>query len=131
MTMQDPVSDMLTRIRNAQAVHKTEVSMPMSSLKNAIAHVLKDEGYIDGVRSETEADKSILVITLRYFEGKGVINSLERVSRPGLQVYKGKSELPKINNGLGVAVISTSKGVMSDRKARRLGEGGEILCYVS
>ena len=130
MSMQDPIADMLTRIRNGQAANKIAVSMPSSKLKVAIANVLADEGYIasvkvlDGVKPELE-------ITLKYFQGKPVVESIQRVSRPGLRIYKRKDELPKVMGGLGVAVISTSKGVMTDRAARQAGLGGEIICYVA
>jgi small subunit ribosomal protein S8 len=129
--MQDPVSDMLTRIRNAQAADKAKVSMPSSTMKVAIAEVLKDEGYIKDISVEQEGTKSTLTIDLKYFQGKPVIESIQRRSRPGLRIYTGKNDLPKVNNGLGVAIVSTSKGVMSDRKAREIGEGGEVLCYVN
>ena len=129
--MTDPIADLLTRIRNGQAAGKAEVSMPASRLKSAIAQVLKDEGYITGF-SATEADgKPVLTIELKYHEGRPVIDMIQRASRPGLRLYKGKSEIPSIQNGLGVAIISTSKGVMSDRQARAAGEGGEVLCVVS
>lgn len=132
MSMQDPISDMLTRIRNAQMVSKAHVEMPASGLKSAIAAVLKDEGYITEYSAAAdENNKRSLDIELKYYEGKPVIQKLQRVSRPGLRIYKNKDELPKINNGLGVAIISTSKGVMADRKARQLGLGGEVICYVS
>jgi small subunit ribosomal protein S8 len=131
MSMSDPISDMLTRIRNAQAVQKAQVVIPASKVKAGIAQVLKDEGYINDFRS-TEADgKPALEITLRYMQGKGVIETLRRYSRPGLRQYRGKDELPKIQNGLGVAVISTSKGIMTDAAARAAGEGGEVLCIVT
>lgn len=130
MTMQDPISDMLTRIRNAQAVDKKETSMPHSKLKVAIAKVLQSEGYIEAWREEGEGRDHVLIITLKYYEGKPVIDRLKRVSRPGLRVYKGKAELPVVQNGLGLAIVSTSKGVMSSREARRIGEGGEIICFV-
>lgn len=131
MSMTDPIADMLTRIRNAQGSGKMEVSMPGSKGKLAVANVLKDEGYLEEVTAETVEGKPILKIRLKYFEGQPVISSLQRSSRPGLRLYKGKDELPRVQGGLGVAVISTSKGVMSDRKARELGEGGEVLCIVS
>lgn len=131
MSMTDPIADMLTRIRNAQGSGKMEVSMPGSKGKLAVANVLKDEGYLEEVTAETVEGKPILKIRLKYFEGQPVISSLQRSSRPGLRMYKGKDELPRVQGGLGVAVISTSKGVMSDRKARELGEGGEVLCIVS
>ena len=130
MTMQDPVSDMLTRIRNAQAVAKKEVAMPHSKVKVAIAKVLKKEGYINELREEGEGREHSLILTLKYFEGKPVIDTLKRVSRPGLRVYKSMAELPKVKNGLGLAIVSTSKGVMSCRDARRQNEGGEIICFV-
>lgn len=129
--MQDPISDMLTRIRNAQAVAKKEVTIPWSTLKLSIAKVLKEEGYIFDYRRENDLTKPLLTIELKYHEGKPVIAYIERVSCPALRVYKGKDELPTVKNGLGISIISTSKGVMSDRQARRLSEGGEVLCYVS
>ncbi len=129
--MTDPIADMLTRIRNGQSATKVEVSMPSSRLKCAIAKVLQDEGYIKGF-SETEEDgKPVLVVELKYYEGRPVIAMISRASRPGLRLYKGKDDLPSIQNGLGVAIISTSKGVMSERQARAAGEGGEVLCVVS
>lgn len=131
MSMQDPVSDMLTRIRNAQSVDKASVSMPSSKMKVAIAGVLKDEGYINDFSVEQSGTKATLVIALKYFQGKPVIEVIRRRSRPGLRIYKGNSDLPRVNNGLGVAIVSTSKGVMSDRKAHEIGEGGEVLCYVN
>jgi small subunit ribosomal protein S8 len=131
MSMSDPISDMLTRIRNAQAVQKTKVNIPASKVKTGIAQVLKDEGYINDFR-ETEVDgKPALEVTLRYMNGRGVIETLKRYSSPGLRQYRGKNELPKIQNGLGVAVISTSKGIMTDAAARAAGEGGEVLCIVT
>jgi small subunit ribosomal protein S8 len=131
MSYQDPISDMLTRIRNAQAVGKFDVQMPSSKMKIAIADVLKEEGYIDGYQVTTVEKKNILNIVLKYFQNKPVISKVERVSRPGLRIYRSKKELPSIMNGLGIAIISTSKGLMSDRMARRSGEGGEVICYVS
>ncbi|MCK4608628.1 MAG: 30S ribosomal protein S8 [Gammaproteobacteria bacterium] len=131
MSMQDPISDMLTRIRNAQAVAKAEVQMPAANLKAAIAKVLKDEGYIRDYRTEAVNGKNTLIVVLKYLEGKPVIEELGRVSRPSLRVYKNKHDLPQVKNGLGVAVVSTPKGVMTDREARSLGVGGEILFYVS
>jgi len=131
MSMTDPIADMLTRIRNAQASGKMEVSMPGSRQKLAIAQVLKDEGYVEDVSVSETGAKQTMTIRLKYFEGRPVIESLQRASRPGLRVYKGKDELPRVQGGLGVAVISTSHGVMSDRRARELGEGGEVLCVVS
>jgi small subunit ribosomal protein S8 len=131
MSMSDPISDMLTRIRNAQAVQKTKVNIPASKVKTGIAQVLKDEGYINDFR-ETEVDgKPALEVTLRYMNGRGVIETLKRYSSPGLRQYRGKNDLPKIQNGLGVAVISTSKGIMTDAAARAAGEGGEVLCIVT
>jgi small subunit ribosomal protein S8 len=131
MSMSDPISDMLTRIRNAQAVQKAKVNIPASKVKTGIARVLKDEGYINDFR-DTEVDgKPTLEITLRYMNGRGVIESMKRVSSPGLRQYRGKGDLPKIQNGLGVAVISTSKGIMTDASARAAGEGGEVLCIVT
>ena len=130
MSMQDPISDMLTRIRNAQAVAKKEVAMPLSKLKVAVAEVLKEEGYIVDYRVDNTAPSTV-TITLKYYEGQPVISEVKRVSRPGLRVYKGKTDVPKVKGGLGIAIISTPKGVMSDRKARRQGEGGEVICYVS
>ena len=131
MTMQDPISDMLTRIRNGLAASKVKVSMPASKQKVAIASVLKDEGYITDYNVDQNNDKPSLVVLLKYFNGKPVISKLDRVSRPSLRTYKGKDELPNVLGGFGVAIISTSKGVMSDRAARREGHGGEVLCYVS
>ena len=130
MSMQDPIADMLTRIRNGQAANKIAVSMPSSKLKVAIANVLADEGYIESVKV-LDGVKPELEITLKYFQGKPVVESIKRVSRPGLRIYKRKDELPKVMGGLGVAVISTSKGVMTDRAARQAGLGGEIICYVA
>ncbi|MFM7523049.1 MAG: 30S ribosomal protein S8 [Betaproteobacteria bacterium] len=131
MSMSDPIADMLTRIRNAQSVNKTTVAMPSSKLKVAIARVLKDEGYIESYAVAEDAGKSTLSIELKYYAGRPVIEHIERVSRPGLRVYKGKSEIPTVLNGLGVTIVSTPKGVMTDRKARATGTGGEILCYVA
>jgi small subunit ribosomal protein S8 len=129
--MTDPIADMLTRIRNAQQANKSEVTMPSSKVKVSIAKVLEDEGYISS-HSVTDLDgKATLSITLKYFEGKPVISEINRVSRPGLRVYKSADELPRIIGGLGVAIVSTSQGVMADRKARSLGQGGEVLCAVS
>lgn len=131
MSMSDPIADMLTRIRNAQSVNKTTVAMPSSKLKVAIARVLKDEGYIESYAVAEDAGKSTLSIELKYYAGRPVIERIERVSRPGLRVYKGKSDIPSVMNGLGVTIVSTPKGVMTDRKARATGTGGEILCYVA
>jgi small subunit ribosomal protein S8 len=131
MSMSDPVADMLTRIRNAQMVEKAQVSLPSSKLKVAIANVLKDEGYIDSYKVIEADGHSTLAIELKYYAGRPVIERLERVSRPGLRVYKGKDAIPQVMNGLGVAIVSTPKGVMTDRKARATGTGGEVLCYVA
>jgi len=131
VSMTDPIADLLTRIRNAQTAGKTEVKMPSSKLKAAVAEVLKDEGYVGDVRIDPNEGKPSLVVGLKYFEGKPVIAEIRRVSRPGRRVYKPKDELPKVLGGLGVAIVSTSRGVMSDRKARALGQGGEVLCVVS
>lgn len=130
MSMQDPIADMLTRIRNGQAANKVAINMPSSKLKVAIANVSAAEGYIESVKV-LEGAKPELEITLKYFQGKPVVESIQRVSRPGLRIYKRKDELPKVMGGLGVAVISTSKGVMTDRAARQAGLGGEIICYVA
>ena len=130
MSMQDPISDMLTRIRNAQAMSRFDVQMPASKVKAAIADVLKEEGYIEGYELGEINGKSTLSVTLKYFKGEPVIAKMERVSRPGLRIYKNKDELPSVMNGLGIAIISTSKGLMSDRMARHIGEGGEVLCYI-
>jgi small subunit ribosomal protein S8 len=122
---------MLTRIRNAQRVDKTEVVVPSSKLKVAIAQVLKDEGYIEGFAVQPNEGKPELRIGLKYYAGRPVIERLERVSRPGLRVYKGRDDIPQVMNGLGVAIVSTSKGVMTDRKARSQGVGGEVICFVA
>ena len=131
MSMSDPIADMLTRIRNAQLVDKPTVSMPCSKLKMAIANVLKDEGYIETYEVKGTSTKSELEITLKYYAGRPVIERIERVSRPGLRIYKGRGAIPQVMNGLGVAIVSTSRGVMTDRKARAAGVGGEVLCYVA
>ena len=131
MSMTDPISDMLTRIRNAQASGKTTVTMPASKLKSSIAQVLKDEGYIEGFVVRPNEGKPAMEISLKYYAGSPVIEKIERVSRPGLRIYKGAQEIPKVMNGLGVAIVSTSKGVMTDRKARATGVGGEVLCIVA
>ena len=131
MSMSDPIADMLTRIRNAQSVDKAMVSMPASKIKTAIAQVLKDEGYIDGFVVRSEDGKSQLEIALKYYAGRPVIERIERVSRPGLRVYRGREAIPSVMNGLGVAIVTTPKGVMTDRKARQTGVGGEVLCYVA
>ncbi len=131
MSMSDPIADMLTRIRNAQMTEKSMVSMPASKLKKAIAQVLKDEGYIDGYAVAQQGAFPEIEIALKYYAGRPVIDKIERVSRPGLRIYKGSDDLPRVKNGLGVAIVSTSKGVMTDRKARSLGVGGEVLCIVT
>ncbi|MDX1810616.1 MAG: 30S ribosomal protein S8 [Gammaproteobacteria bacterium] len=131
MSMSDPIADMLTRIRNAQSANKESVAMPSSKIKVAIANLLKEEGYVNAVDHTTVEDKPVLNIALRYFEGKPVIEELRRVSRPGLRIYKNANELPQVKAGLGVAIVSTSKGLMSDREARKAGIGGEVVCYVS
>ena len=131
MSMHDPIADMLTRIRNAQLVGHTEVSMPASGLKSAIAKVLKDEGYIEDFAVRKNDGKAMIEIGLKYYAGKPVIEKIERVSRPGLRVYKGRHDIPNVMNGLGVAIVTTPQGVMTDRKARQAGIGGEVLCYVS
>lgn len=132
MSMNDPISDMLTRIRNAQMAEKATVSMPASKLKVAIAEVLKDEGYVDDYKVEQGvANKATLQIGLKYYSGRPVIEKIQRVSRPGLRIYKGSDEIPKVMNGLGIAIVSTSKGLMTDRKARANGIGGEVLCVVA
>ena len=131
MSMTDPIADMLTRIRNAQSAEKTSVAMPSSNLKVAIATVLKDEGYIEDFAVRENAGKPLLDINLKYYAGAPVIEKIERISRPGLRVYKGCSDIPRVMNGLGIAIVSTPKGVMTDRKARQAGIGGEVLCYVS
>jgi len=131
MSMSDPIADLLTRIRNAQSVNKTNVAMPSSKLKVAIARVLKEEGYIEDFAVAEQSGKPELRIELKYYAGRPVIERIERVSRPGLRIYRGKSEIPTVMNGLGVAIVSTPKGVMTDRKARATGTGGEILCYVA
>jgi small subunit ribosomal protein S8 len=131
MSMSDPIADMLTRIRNAQMVEKASVSMPASKVKTAIAQVLKDEGYIDGFKVVNEGGKSELEIALKYYAGRPVIERIERVSRPGLRIYRGRNAIPQVQNGLGVAIVTTPRGVMTDRKARATGVGGEVLCYVA
>ncbi len=131
MSMSDPVADMLTRIRNGLMVGKTSVSLPSSKHKLAILDVLKDEGFILGFSSGDEGGKSSVTVELKYFQGEPVIDLIKRVSRPGLRVYKGKDELPKVRDGLGIAIVSTSKGVMTDRAARAAGEGGEIIAFVA
>lgn len=131
MSMSDPIADMLTRIRNGQAAGKVAVSMPYSKAKQAIANVLKGEGYVVDSRQEELEGKQVLTVELKYYRGKPVIDMIRRVSRPGLRVYKNKDQIPSVNGGLGVAIVSTSRGVMTDRAARAEGVGGEILCYVA
>lgn len=131
MTMTDPIADMLTRIRNGQKARKVSVAMPASKAKEAVAAVLKDEGYITGFSTDGKAAEKTLTIELKYFEGVPVIEKIQRASKPGLRLYRGKDELPKVLGGLGVAIVSTSAGVMSDRMAREKGIGGEVLCVVS
>jgi small subunit ribosomal protein S8 len=131
MSMSDPIADMLTRIRNAQASEKVTVAMPASKLKAAIAKVLKDEGYIDDFKVSQDLAKPQLEIALKYYAGRPVIEKIERVSRPGLRIYKSTRDIPQVMNGLGIAIVSTSKGVMTDRKARASGVGGEVLCIVA
>ncbi len=131
MSMTDPIADLLTRIRNAQTARKTEVSMSSSKVKTAIARVLKDEGYVEDFRLGNEDGKSTLTIGLKYYEGRPVIDRLERVSRPGLRIYRGKDELPKVLGGMGTVIVSTPKGVMTDKQARSIGQGGEVLCIVA
>ena len=131
MSMSDPIADMLTRIRNAQEVQKAKVVIPASKVKTGIARVLKEEGYINDFQDAELDGKPALEITLRYMDGRGVIETMRRYSRPGLRQYRGKHDLPKIQNGLGIAVVSTSKGIMTDVAARAAGEGGEVLCIVT
>ena len=131
MSMSDPVADMLTRIRNGQGTNKVSITMPASKLKKSIAHVLKDEGYIENFAEQEVQGKPVLNIELKYYAGRPVIEKIERVSKPGLRVYKASQSIPEVMNGLGVAIVSTSKGVMTDRKAKAAGIGGEVLCYVA
>lgn len=131
MSMSDPISDMLTRIRNAQIANKVSVVMPSSKLKLAIVKVLKEEGYIDGYSVREQDKKSILEIDLKYYAGHPVIERIDRVSKPGLRIYRGVNDIPRVMNGLGVAIVSTPKGVMTDRKARAANVGGEVLCVVA
>ncbi len=131
MSMTDPIADLLTRIRNAQSARKTEVSLASSRVKRAIVKVLKDEGYVSDFRVGDDAGKSTLTIELKYYEGRPVIDRLERVSRPGLRIYRGKNELPKVLGGLGTVIVSTPRGAMTDREARATGQGGEVLCIVA
>ena len=131
MSMSDPIADMLTRIRNAQMTERATVLMPSSKVKLAIAKVLKDEGYIDGFKVGGEEQKPVLEIALRYYAGRPVIEKIERISKPGLRIYKSKDDIPRVMNGLGIAIVSTSRGVMTDRAARATGIGGEVLCIVA
>jgi len=131
MSMSDPVADMLTRIRNGQGTNKVSITMPASKLKKAIANVLKDEGYIENFAEHEVQGKPVLNIELKYYAGRPVIEKIERVSKPGLRVYKASQSIPEVMNGLGVAIVSTSKGVMTDRKAKAAGICGEVLCYVA
>ena len=130
MSMSDPIADMLTRIRNAQATEKASVFVPASKVKRAIAQVLQDEGYIEDYADRDQEGKAFIEIGLKYYAGKPVIEKIERISRPGLRIYKGREDIPRVMNGLGVAIVSTSKGVMTDRRARETGIGGEVLCVV-
>ncbi len=131
MSMSDPIADMLTRIRNGQMTEKQSVRMPSSKVKKAIAQVLKDEGYIDGFLVRENEGLPEMEVALKYYAGRPVIEKIERISKPGLRIYKGRDDLPRVMNGLGVAIVSTSQGVMTDRKARSLGVGGEVLCVVA
>ena len=131
MSISDPIADMLTRIRNAQAVQKPVVMMPSSKVKVAIAKVLQDEGYIDSFEIKGEAAKPVLNIELKYYAGRPVIERIDHVSTPSLRIYKGRHDIPEVMNGLGIAIISTPQGVMTDRKARANGVGGEVICYVA
>jgi small subunit ribosomal protein S8 len=131
MSMTDPIADLLTRIRNGQTARKPEVSMASSKLKTAIARVLKEEGYVADVRLDSEGQKTTLTIGLKYYDGRPVIDRLERVSRPGLRIYRGKAELPKVLGGMGTVIVSTPRGVMTDKQARSIGQGGEVLCIVA
>lgn len=131
MSMTDPIADLLTRIRNGQKAGKANVSIPSSAIKRAILEVLKNEGYVGEFRTESAGGKESLVVELRYHDGAPVIESLHRVSRPGRRIYRGKDELPQVFGGLGVAIVSTSQGLMSDREARAKGQGGEVICVVS
>ena len=131
MSMTDPIADLLTRIRNGQTAGKTEIQLASSKLKTAVAKVLKDEGYISDYRLEADSAKPTLTIGLKYFEGRPVIDRIERVIRPGLRIYRGKDELPKVLGGMGTVIVSTPKGVMTDKQARAIGQGGEVLCIVA
>ncbi len=130
MSMTDPIADLLTRVRNAQSAGKATVTMPASKVKLAIAEVLKSEGYVGDISTDEEDGKPVMTVELRYFEGRGVIDKIKRISRPGLRIYRSAGDLPKVDGGLGVAIVSTSKGVMTDREARAAGHGGEVLCTV-
>jgi small subunit ribosomal protein S8 len=131
MSMTDPIADLLTRIRNGQTAGKSEVRLASSKIKTAILQVLKDEGYIADYRLDAESGKPTLTVGLKYYEGRPVIDRLERVSRPGLRIYRGKDELPQVLGGMGTVIVSTPKGVMTDRQARSIGQGGEVLCIVA
>jgi small subunit ribosomal protein S8 len=131
MSMTDPIADLLTRIRNAQSARKAEVSVAASRLKQAVLKVLKDEGYVADFRIAADGGKSTITIALKYYEGRPVIDRLERVSRPGLRIYRGKDDLPRVLGGLGTVIVSTPKGVMTDKQARAIGQGGEVLCIVA
>ena len=131
MSMTDPIADLLTRIRNGQSARQNEVSMASSRLKTAIVRVLKEEGYVADFRLDSDGPKQTLIVGLKYYEGRPVIDRLERVSRPGLRIYRGKDELPKVLGGMGTVIVSTPKGVMTDRQARQIGQGGEVLCIVA
>jgi small subunit ribosomal protein S8 len=131
MSMTDPIADLLTRIRNAQTARKPDVSMSASKLKQAVVKVLKDEGYVADFRVASDGGKSTMTVALKYFDGRPVIDRLERVSRPGLRIYRGKDELPKVLGGMGTVIVSTPKGVMTDKQARAIGQGGEVLCIVA
>ncbi|HEY1283471.1 MAG TPA: 30S ribosomal protein S8 [Steroidobacteraceae bacterium] len=131
MSMTDPIADLLTRIRNGQSARKAEITMASSKVKTAVVRVLKDEGYITDFRVANDGGKALLTVGLKYFDGKPVIDRLERVSRPGLRIYRGKDELPKVLGGMGTVIVSTPKGVMTDKQARSIGQGGEVLCIVA
>jgi small subunit ribosomal protein S8 len=131
MSMTDPIADLLTRIRNAQTARKEQVSLSSSKLKQAVVKVLKDEGYVADYRIAGDAGKPTLTIDLKYYEGRPVIDRLERISRPGLRIYRGKDELPKVLGGMGTVIVSTPQGVMTDKQARAIGQGGEVLCIVA
>jgi len=131
MSMTDPIADLLTRIRNGQTAGKTEIQLASSKLKTAVVKVLKDEGYISDYRLEADSTKPTLTIGLKYFEGRPVIDRIERVSKPGLRIYRGKDDLPKVLGGMGTVIVSTPKGVMTDKQARAIGQGGEVLCIVA